>query len=347
MFSLQKLFRAAALAVPLIAVQVSAVACKPTKTAPQAAVATLVDFGFPSWAENLAVRSNGQILVSRLDSPAVYQVDPVSSTASLVYAWNASEYMGCLGISETVEDVFFVIASAMVDDDFVKTSGVNSIYKIDMTNAKTPSEAIVTHLVDITPADFLNGMTTLDSTHILVSDVYSGVIYVVDTVTGAYSVAIDDPKMKFSYVADPPTNLGSNGIKIFNGHLYWTNTAAGFLARIPIDSTGRATGASSIAATNVPKADDFIIRSDGVAFICQNQMDTLSIAYLSSGSVVAQPIAGSNTSTLMAGVSAAKFGRTKSDSTRLYLTTTGGLALPINGTVLVDGTVSYISTTQY
>ena len=185
--------------------------------------------------------------------------------------------------------------------------------------------ATVTKLVDIPEAGLLNGMATVNEETILVSDVHNGNVLRVNTVSGAYSIAIDDPKMKFSYVANPPINLGVNGIKIRDSHLHWANTAAGFNARIKINAFASPVGCSEIAVTNVPGADDFIIRSDGVAFICQNGEDTLSIAYLNpSEPVPAVPIAGRNTSTILAGVTAAAFGRLPTDRKRLYLSTSGG-----------------------
>lgn len=327
---LPSVFGLAALAATALAV--------PCKTDPPAAnVSVLTTFAFPSWAENLAVRANGQILVSRLESPAVYQVDPATGDATLVYAWNASEYKGCLGIAETTTDTFYVITSAFVGSDFVKESGTNSVFALDMSTFAVGSggsvvaNATVSKLVDVVEADFLNGMTMLDDGHLLVSDVYAGEIYKIDTATADYSVVISDPKMKFTYVFDPPTNLGSNGIKIYGDYLYWTNTAAGFLARIRIDADANPIGNSTIAVTGVPKADDFIIRCDGVAFICQNQMDTLSVAYLTgAASTAAYAIAGSNTSTTLAGVTAAKFGRLASDKTTLYLSTSGGKLHPLH-----------------
>lgn len=294
-------------------------------------VTVLTTFPFPSWCENLAVRSNGQILTSRLDAPMVWQVDPTGKNAPVeVASWNASEWSGCLGISETTNDVFYVILAAFFDQaTFVKTSGVNSIFKIDMSTfsltssgaLKTP--ATVTHLVDIPDADFLNGMTTLNEDVILVGDIYNGWVYAVNVCTGTYTIAVNDPKMKFTYVSDPPTNLGVNGIKMFNNYLYFDNTAAGFLARIFVNPiTGTAIGSSSIVATNLPRADDFIIRSDGTIFVAQNQEDELSIVY--PGTSVGEVIAGSNISTTLAGVTAGKFGRLSTDKNRLYLSTSGG-----------------------
>jgi hypothetical protein len=147
-------------------------------------------------------------------------------------------------------------------------------------------------------------------------------VYKINTDTAAYEIAIDDPKMKYTEVADPSTNLGVNGIKIQDSYLYWTNTAAGTLNKIEITAEAVPVGESSVVSSNVPLADDFVFKSDGTAFIAQNQMDELSV--LPWGTSEAQVIGGSNISTLLAGVSAGKFGRLSTDSQILYLTTSGG-----------------------
>lgn len=300
-------------------------------------VTALHTFPYPSWLENLAIRSNGEILTSRLDTPILYEVNHLTGDAVEVATWNASEHAGALGISEGAEDVFYVILAAFFDQaTFVKTSGVNSIFKVDMStfslsdDGSVETNATVTHLTDIDEADFLNGMATLDDGHIYVSDVYSGVIYLVDVSTGDYQVAVNDTLAKFSVDGEAAsTNLGSNGLKVRDGYLYWTNTARGFLARIPVGTDGFPTGDSAIVATNVPKADDFQFRDNGEVFVAQNQQDTLSAAWgvESGGVVTAQAIAGSNISTILAGVTSPKFGRTSTDSNRLYLSTSGGKSL--------------------
>ena len=291
------------------------------------AVHTLYEFAFPSWCENLAIRANGQILVSRLDTPELILVDPTGKLAPITVAtWNASYYMGALGISETLPDVFYINLAAPVDDNFVKTSGIPAVYRVDMNTFRVTSagvvksQATVTKVADIPSADFLNGMTTLDDFHILTGDVYNGWVYKVNVLTGAYSIVIADPKMHFPVGAS--TNLGVNGLKIKDSYLYWTNTAAGTLNKIFITLAGTPIGPSSVVTANVPKADDFIFKDDGTAFIAQNQNDELSVLLPSSKS--AQVVAGTPISTTLAGVTAGKFGRLPSDCNRLYLTTSGG-----------------------
>ncbi|PQE22449.1 quino amine dehydrogenase beta chain protein [Rutstroemia sp. NJR-2017a BVV2] len=313
-------------------------------------VHVLHTFDFPSWCENLAIRSNGDLMVSRLDTPEVLLVSHTSAFSPITIAtFNSTTYKGALGISETNTDKFYVITSAQVDDSFVKTSGVNSIWEIDMTTFSQKSgvvtkNATVTKLVDIPGADFLNGMTTLDDEHILVGDVYNGWVYKVCTTTGSYSILINDPLMKFPSVG-ASTNLGVNGLKISGSYLYWTNTAVGSVNRIQIKADGTPVGSSQVVVSNVPKPDDFIIKSDGAFFVAQNQMDELSV--VPKGKSVASVAAGSNISTTLAGVTAGKFGRTSKDKNILYLTTSGALALPINGTVVVAGSIAYIDTTGF
>ncbi|KAJ6014597.1 hypothetical protein N7540_009188 [Penicillium herquei] len=316
-------------------------------------VNVLYSFGSGTWAENLAVRANGQILVSRLDTPEVLQLDPRGIRDPITIAsWNASTYMGCLGISETTPDMFYVVTSGFVNGSFVLTSGVNSIWEIDMSTfavsnatGQVISNATVSKLVDVKTSDFLNGMTTLSNNTILAADAYNGWVYRINTHTGAYSVAVNDTKMKFDSIPNPPTNLGVNGIKLHDGHLYWSNTAVGTLNRVRISSNGTRIGKSEVVVSNVPKADDFIFKNDNVAFIAQNQMDELSVLYPWANE--AKVIAGSNISTTLAGVSAGKFGRLPSDRHILYLTTSGAEGLPINGTVTVPATLSWIDTSKF
>jgi hypothetical protein len=293
-------------------------------------VNVLSNFGNGTWAENLAMRANGQILVSRLDTPEVVQVDPTGHNAPVTVAsWDPATYLGCLGISETTPDMFYVITSGFFDANSVLTSGVNSIWKIDMStfavSEKTGavvSKATVSKLVDVTTSDLLNGLITLNDNSLLAADSYNGSVYRINTHSGNYTVAIDDEKMKFDSVPNPTAKIGVNGIKIYDGYLYWTNTAAGTLNRIRITAHGTGVGKSEVVASNVPKADDFVFRDDGTAFIAQNQVNELSILHPKSH--VAQVIAGSNTTTIMAGVTAGKFGRLQNNKHILYLTTSGG-----------------------
>lgn len=335
-----------------LAVSVLANPCKPATPTPPT-VNVLHEFlPAPSWAENLIWRANGQLLVTSFYNPVLYQVDPDTGDTIQLYAWDSSDYIGVLGIAETTTDVFYVAATAILDPTtYATASGVNSIFRVDMTlfaldvdGTTVVTPPTVTKVTDITEANFLNGLITLDDSRVLVADSYNGCVYVVNVNTGDYSVAVDDPLMRFDYVADPAANLGINGIKLYGGDLYWTNSIGGILGRIAFDAaTATATGSSSVAVSGIAFGDDFVIRaSDGAVFICQNQLHTLSVAYLQSGATVKAKVVVDSTTTAstLVGPAAVRFGL-GSESARLYVATTGGYSSS------VPGTISYLDSTGF
>lgn len=312
-------------------------------------VTTIHQFDVPFWAENLAIRKNGQILVTRLDTPALLQVDPTGVVPPItITTWNATIYKGALGITETHDDIFYVLVAAPVDADFNKVSGTCSVFKIDMNPLSATSEGViqigptVTKVTDIPEANFFDGATTLDDHHILAADPHDGWVYKINVITGKYHVVINDAKMK--YTPDADFQLGVNGLKIKDSFLYWTNTASSTLNRILIDAKGAPIGLSSVVAS-VGAPDDFVFKNDGTTWIMRNTEEVLS--YLPFGSSNPILVAGAATSTLLAGVTAGHFGRLEGDKHKLYVTTNGGLAVPVNGSIVVGGKVAYIDTTGF
>ncbi|RAL65715.1 hypothetical protein DID88_005383 [Monilinia fructigena] len=117
------------------------------------------------------------------------------------------------------------------------------------------------------------------------------------------------------------------------------------LNRIKIRPDGTPVGASEVVVDNVPRADDFVFKSDGSIWVAQNQWDELSVVPV--GATQATLVAGVIFSTTLAGVTSGHFGRTPEDKDILYLATSGALALPINGTVVVAGSIVKIDTAGF
>lgn len=61
------------------------------------------------WVENIAVRSNGKILVTLINTPQVWQIDPASHIAELVHVFPHA--ISALGITEYEHDVFAVVSN--------------------------------------------------------------------------------------------------------------------------------------------------------------------------------------------------------------------------------------------
>lgn len=169
---------------------------------------------------------------------------------------------------------------------------------------------------------FPDGMTTISASQglLYIADAFNGSVFRLSVNTAAYSVIIDDPNMKF--LSTSITNLSINGVKIRNCFLYWSNSGNPIFTRIRINSVGAPIGTSEVVAS-IKQVDDFVFRSDGTAWMCQNQLESLSVI----DGTQSQLVAGSNISTLLAGVTAGEFGRTLATSQILYLTTNGGKQL--------------------
>ncbi|KAI9642220.1 hypothetical protein NHQ30_009022 [Ciborinia camelliae] len=355
----------------------------PTSTLPLA-VTELRYFGDKTWAENIAVRSNGQLIVTRLDTPVLQLLDPTNKTAPItLHTFNTTTYIGrkhnrffgftlpgiqlcldiypsrhldfliqpfptsfplkvflnrqlltlddaVLGITEITpnSDIFYVALQTPYTALFTKaTNYSNAIFKVNLNTFSSKAGTLtsaptVSHIIDIPDSIFLNGMDTLDPSHILVADSTLGQIYNIDisTPTPSYTTPL-----KLSSMAIPPkeTPLGVNGIHYRSPYLYFTNLGASTLNRVPIAPITALPTSDSVILVNVTNPDDFAIRDDGTIFICGNGQDTLFMWKEGMNEVVA--VAGSNTSTVLAGVTAGAFERARGrEGKRLWLTTSGG-----------------------
>lgn len=274
-----------------------------------------------TWVENLALRPNGNLLVTRVDQPEVYEIDPSSSGVAPKLIHNFAGYTSVFGISEVSSDVFAVVTGNFSLSTFATEAASFGVWQVDLSGR---SNTTASQITDIPEGVFLNGMTTLSSSAVLVSDSSAGVVYRVDTQTGAYNIVLDDDTM------DAPANaslqIGVNGIRYRNGYLYYQNLFGKLFCRVPIDAaTGEATGAYEVVAENA-YADDFALDAQGVAYAA-NGFENEILKISPDGDV--EIFAGALDSTLFAGATSAQFGANPSI---LYVTTGGGLAAPINGT---------------
>jgi len=286
---------------------------------------------FPNgtWVENLAIRQNGQILVTVLSAPELYQVDPfhTNSPPTLIHRFPGA--MGLLGIVELQRDVFYVIAGNLSVVTLSTINGSYSVWKVEMGSGKVldgtiDPPAIVSKVVDIPEGVLLNGMAVLNKSRglVVIGDAGAGQVFTLDVETGKYSKTIDDPTTK----PTPALQLGINGLKVRDGYLYYTSSAQAVFNRIPINGAdGSPAGPAEAVATSI-FGDDFSFDPAGNAYIAQNPLNTVSKV---TGGGVVSIVAGSLNSTEVAGATATGFGRTPNDRSVLYVTTTGGFLGPV------------------
>ena len=295
-------------------------------------VRTVYQFPNSTWLENLAVRRNGKILATLITTPDLYQIDPFSAgtPAKLILTFASSQSL--LGITETEPDVFAVVSGNL---SFAAggTPGSFAVWSVNVR--KTP--AVVKKIASIPEAKLLNGITLLDATKgtVLIADSSAGVVYRLDTRTGKYKVVIDNELFKGSQSS--PFSIGVNGLKIMDFTLFFTNSQQHILGSVPITTRGTAIGPfKTIVRNTAGLLDDFALAPNGDAYVTLNSGNQL--AKVTPAGVLTE-VAGDLNSTILAGPTAAQLGRTFADRRTVYVTTSGGLAEPVNGTIVVGGAV--------
>ena len=306
-------------------------------------VRQIYQFPLPNALENLAVRSNGNLLVTDLTEPNLYLIDPFSPNEPPTLLHTFPNALGLLGITEVTPDIFAVIVGNFTLQNILSPSNSYSIYLVDLQDFQIDDDAStakVTKALDVPEASLLNGLVVLHPEEgiLLSPDTLQGVVYLINIHSGTYHIAISDPLMK---PLSPPAILGINGIKISGSTLYFTNTGQQIYASIPIHlSNGTAAGPSKIVAhslTSTTSYDDFIIdERTGAVYLTTMAGDSIAQLTPSGKQTI---IAGKMGSTEIAQPTAVRFGRTWFDKDTLYVTTGGGVAGPINGTIIVGGQV--------
>ncbi|KAK3647902.1 hypothetical protein LTR56_007876 [Elasticomyces elasticus] len=292
-----------------------------------------------TWIENIAVRSNGKLLVTLVNEPAVWEVDPILRSANLVYTFPNANVT--LGIAEVEHDVFAVnVGNFSVPGKGVQGSW--SVWTLDYTPHRTvgwpdaPSKPgfdlpLAKRVATLPDAQFLNGLTALDSEPgtVLSADSFRGLVYAVKTHTGAYSIALDEPAFKPN--SSSAIVLGINGIHLRNSVLYFSNSLKSpLLGKIYLSTNGSASSPVHIIA-NTPaypldpdlfQVDDFAIDAAGRnAWIVTNPSGVVVKINLATGQQ--KVVAGALTDTTFAGATSAAFGRTRGDRDILYVVTDG------------------------
>ncbi len=271
------------------------------------------DFPADTWIENLAVRSNGQIIVTEDTRPRIYQVDPFwSRKPILVHEFH--ETASILGIVETAPDVFHV-CTANYSSKKLEGYGDAYIFRVDMRKFLPDrlGSAEITKIATLPQAKALDGMTFLggQSDLLLVSDFLLGVIFSVNINTGASRVAINN-----SYTQS--TGFGVNGLRFHDGFLYFTNTQHETLVKVAVNSKGEAVGNYTIMAYGGFGPDDIAIDDHGDIYVTSYTQGKNGVAFVPREGGAATYIAG------MPGPTSCAFGRTAADWDVLYVSTSGG-----------------------
>lgn len=286
-------------------------------------------FYFPDGkqAENMEIRSNGQILVTLDTAPELYQINPFrNQTGGIAYRFEG--YTSLFGIVEVTTDIFYVIASNFSGPpDYYGYEGSVSIFQIDLRNNPDPtvsqSAVKVSKVVDVPQAQLLDGLTVVNEPDglLMSGDAQTGTLYLINIRKRTAEAVLQDELLDGTSheVAAGLAHIGVNGLKFHEKDLYFTNTAKGLYGRVPINSaTGKPTGKPFILADYGTYVDDFSFDFCGNQFISED-LDGILLRPASITAAQNQ----TRLLTMLPGADSNAFGRTAHDRCTLYLTFAG------------------------
>jgi hypothetical protein len=276
-----------------------------------ATVSTVYQFPPGTWVENIAVRSNGNLLVVLFNRPEVHEINTFATPPTAQLVADFDEFSGIQGIAEVLEG----------SDEFAVLPRKGSQYSSWTVNLSSEGKGAKTErMANIQGVGMLNGLTRLSSQILLASDTSRGQITLLDVRAGTSTVAVEDQTM----MGIPFVGAGINGIRVMNNHAYWTNSYKGTLNRVPVHPIqGTKTGPVQTIASGLKILDDLAVHENGTAYVMQ---------YL-DGSIVRVDPDGSKevVATGLNYPTSAQFGRTERDRNVLYVSSGGNPLAQIPG----------------
>lgn len=295
-------------------------------------------FSRDTFLENIAVRPSGSLLVTVATAPDLYLVNPSDPVPQPVLVHRFSEALATLGITETSPDTFYLTVVNATLSHIIPSPKSTRIYRVSFPR---PDEAVadVRLVATVLDAGLLNGLTPLDVNTILAADSSKGAVHAIDVASGTSRMVLQDPLMApLANFTGPGFNLGINGVHVRDNHLYFTNTVRALFARIAINADGTSAGAPATIISNAPSGtgfDDFALGWSGRAFAAVGAGNTI---YEIGPDGRQEVIAGGLNSTEVAEPTSVVFGKGAGWG-KLFVTTAGGLGVPVNGDAVVGGQV--------
>ncbi|KAF5005045.1 hypothetical protein FDECE_8461 [Fusarium decemcellulare] len=302
---------------------------------------TLSQLPVGTWLENVAIRSNGDLLVTELwPSATVYTIpNPAVCGAGLEELVTIPSITGLLGIAEVPKspgkpETFVVIGSKATALSHL-TPGTFEAWALEFHYKRHQPKVKVRQISNMTKdSTFLNGVVALPggSDAVLISDSVAGFVGRLDLFTGIFDTST------FVFPEMAPISAGAfgiNGIKIRNSQLYFTNSNAVKIYRIAITGAGYPVkGAKPKLVADLSKGvsflDDFEFDVKGNIYAASNFDNSIVFVDVETGKW--KTIVGGIHKMTVAGSTAIAFAHGKKEKNTFYVSTSGALGKPVDGT---------------
>ncbi|KAM5353138.1 hypothetical protein ACJZ2D_016976 [Fusarium nematophilum] len=318
---------------------------------------TLDQLSLGTWFENIAVRPNGDVLVTQMAPyAALYTIrDPAECRNHLEELVSFPSIQSIYGISQVPitsrhhkPETFIVVGS--------NATGIGSpivgsfeAWAIEFHSSKHGDKVKVRKISNMSKKSrLLNGVASIPgrSDAILVADSANGLVGRLDLSSGIFDTSA------FIFPEMAPTKgkalpIGVNGINVYNGYLYWTWSYAASIYRVAITPAGLpAKRAKPELVADLSKSvsflDDFVFDTHGNIYAASNFDNTVIFINTKSGKWEA--VVGAVNQLTVAGSTSVAFGRGKYDKNTLYVSTSGALGSPVNGTKTEGAKVVAVNT---
>jgi hypothetical protein len=316
---------------------------------------TIATFSPYSFLENIAVRSNGTLLVSNMTSGEIYYLDPHAanpqSTVQTIHSFNSSKPLKA-GDSSQYGSGY--VAEALVEnpgipDVFYTMSGKHrargswAIWRLDMRDFDPASAKVeVEKVADVPDAQWLNGATFLPVHNVLLmAESLQGKLIACHFTTGEVGTWLEDQLL--GKMTGRQSWPGVNGVQFFHGRVFMTSSDRGLVLRVAVDNnTGRCVEGSLEVVAEGFTGDDLAFDVRGSMYVATNPAQTVmkldGIGFKENagdkkGELERTTILGGEEKEETAGPTAVAFGRGEEDREALYVVTTGGIINPVNGKV--------------
>lgn len=262
------------------------------------AAKVIAEFPVNTFLENVAVDKKGDLFVNSYEDGKVYRVTPTGAKTEFAQ------------IPGKVAGIAFDGKGNLIISGITNEKKA-AIFRVDKTGK-------VETLTTIDDAIFLNGVTQLSGDKFLIADSYKGAIWEFDPKTKKSAVWLAEEFLARKDSNNPTPAV--NGLKIFGGNLYATNTQNQQIFRIPILAGDKA-GKPELFVEKI-NGDDFAFDASGNMFVTTHVYNNV-VRIAPDGKMTI--IAAENEN--VTGDTSLIFGRGKNKNA-IYVVTNGGMSNP-------------------
>jgi hypothetical protein len=265
-------------------------------------VKLIAEYPAGTFLENIAIDAKGNLFVNSHLDGKIYKIDK---------AGKRSEWAT---IDGTIAGISLNPDGSAVVSGWIKGKEP-AVFKVSPSG----KNEVLTRLPD---GQFPNGVVRLASNRFLVADSYKGVIWDIDAARKTSQVWLEHEFLSRANTANPTPAV--NGIKLFGGALYASNTARQLLIKIPLN--GGKAGIPVVLQKDIG-LDDFDFDKQGVLYgsthVYNNVVRVEPSGQVSILAGVEQGMAGSTAVAVQPGKGALA----------VYVVTNGGITIPPPGGV--------------